>query len=169
VESDFKRVVALSTLSQLGLIGFRLSLGIYLFCFYHLVLHALFKSLLFLGVGVIIHNNRGSQDGRLYGNFIFSSPLLGVSLIISLIRLRGIPFICGFYSKDLIIEYSLYSTLGVLFLFISYFSLLLTLCYRMRFLYRVSFRSLKMIDVVTSIKWALPIVFLGLICFFMGC
>jgi len=141
VEIDFKRIVALSTLSQLGLIGVSISLGLYFFCFYHLLLHAVFKSLLFLCVGVILHSYKGSQDSRGFNISLINSSLLCVCIIIALIRLRGIPFICGFYSKDIIMETGFYMCLSYFFILFMYFSLIITLLYSVRFLYYILYFS----------------------------
>ena len=103
-ENDLKKLVAISTLSQLGLIIFSYSLGEAFYSFYHMVCHALFKALLFLGCGFCIINIYGLQDSRgllklgvlIYGNLIL--------ICIAVISLIGFPFIAGFYSKDSIIE-----------------------------------------------------------------
>src|ERR1043165_564912 len=164
VENDFKKIVALSTLRQIGLIIRRLGLGGYYYCFYHLILHALFKSLLFLGVGVVIHRYRGLQDGRLYGRLMFSSPVLGVYFLLSLMRLIGIPYISGFYSKDLIVEYSLFMGLNLVILVAIYLSLGLTLIYRARLIYNFVFQqSLNECSLSTKLSWVVPIGILGVL------
>jgi len=71
VESDFKKVVAISTLRQLGIIIFVLSFGIIILCFIHIIIHAFFKSILFLRTGSIMMQISGSQDSRIYGRFFF--------------------------------------------------------------------------------------------------
>lgn len=103
-EFDLKKVIALSTLSQLGVIMFSISLGLYLVAFFHLIIHALFKAILFLCAGAIIHGIGGSQDIRFYGGQIVNYPVIRVCLNIANLSLCGIPFISGFYSKDLIVE-----------------------------------------------------------------
>lgn len=74
-EPDVKKVVALSTLSQLGVIILAISVGAIRVCFFHLVSHALFKALIFLCVGGVIHFT-GVQDLRYLGGFIYSSPIV---------------------------------------------------------------------------------------------
>lgn len=101
-EIDFKKIIALSTLSQLGLIVFSLGLNLPNLTLFHLLTHALFKALLFLCVGLFIHSNDGIQDLRLTS--INPHPMVLRVTAISLLSLRGIPFLSGFYSKDLIIE-----------------------------------------------------------------
>lgn len=74
-EPDAKKVVALSTLSQLGVIMFAISIGAISVCYFHIVSHALFKALMFLCVGSVIHFS-GIQDLRYLGGFIYSSPII---------------------------------------------------------------------------------------------
>nr|YP_003433775.1 NADH dehydrogenase subunit 5 [Zonosagitta nagae]BAI68166.1 NADH dehydrogenase subunit 5 [Zonosagitta nagae] len=119
-EMDIKKIVALSTLSQLGVMMISLSLMQKDFCFFHLMTHAMFKALLFMCVGVGIHTIFGSQDFRSFSGV--SSILVWPSslLLISNMSLLGFPFMSGFYSKDLILE-SFYSSsqsaiMGMLFL-----------------------------------------------------
>lgn len=103
-EIDIKKVVALSTLRQLGLIVRRLGRGFFLLRFYHLILHAFFKALLFIRVGNMIHFSDDFQDLRkinFYGSF--SSLTLTFSIIANF-SLIGFPFLTGFFSKDLILE-----------------------------------------------------------------
>lgn len=103
-EYDIKKIIALSTLSQLGVMMFSISLGLYGLAFFHLVIHALFKALLFLCAGVLIHGVGGSQDIRMCGGLARSFPLIGVCMNLANLSLCGLPFLSGFYSKDLIIE-----------------------------------------------------------------
>lgn len=103
-ELDIKKIVALSTLSQLGLIITTLGLGLYEIAYFHLLTHAFFKALLFISVGNIIHLSRDFQDLRKIKLIEFCYP---VSLSFSLVAncsLCGFPFLAGFYSKDLILE-----------------------------------------------------------------
>lgn len=108
-EWDFKKVIALSTLSQLGVIIIALGLSQPLLAFFHLVTHALFKALLFICAGNIIHCKQNNQDLRLMGNIWSSIPVTCTSLNVANIALCGLPFIAGFYSKDLIIERIFYN------------------------------------------------------------
>lgn len=103
-ENDLKKLVAMSTLSQLGLIIFVYSLGEVFYTYYHIVCHALFKALLFLGCGLCIIFIYGSQDSRFsmgFGSLVFSNIMF---VLISVLSLIGFPFLTGFYSKDSIIE-----------------------------------------------------------------
>jgi len=103
IETDFKKIIAISTLSQLGFIIFTLSLGYWALTFFHVLFHAFFKSSLFLSTGSLIHEKYRIQDSRFYGNFqrSFYSKVFFIS---SCIRLIGLPFTLGFFSKDTILR-----------------------------------------------------------------
>jgi len=103
-EIDMKKVIALSTLSQLGLIIISLALGIPSLTLFHLLTHALFKALLFITAGRIILYASHNQDLRLIGLSSPSIPITSTSILIANIALFGAPFLAGFYSKDLILE-----------------------------------------------------------------
>ena len=72
--------------------------------FFHMLTHALFKALLFLSAGAIIHGACDFQDLRLYGSLVLNFPLVGVCLNLANLSLCGLPFLAGFYSKDMIVE-----------------------------------------------------------------
>jgi NADH-quinone oxidoreductase subunit L len=101
-ETDFKKIIALSTLRQLGFIIFRLSQIIKICRFFHLLTHAIFKSLLFICAGAIIILRGHNQDIRALPK-VYNSVIKS-SFIISRLALIRTPFIVGFYSKDLILE-----------------------------------------------------------------
>lgn len=103
-ETDIKKVIALSTLRQLGLITSILALGFKSIALFHLVAHATFKALLFIAGGKIIHENSSRQDTRSLGSTYKSLPFTRRSLNSANLALCGLPFLTGFYSKDLIIE-----------------------------------------------------------------
>lgn len=103
-EIDMRRIIALSTLSQLGLIIISVGLGNIYLAFFHLVVHAIFKALLFLCGGKMIHIFGGEQDLRHMGGIVVGLPVRSVSLNVANFSLCGMPFISGFYSKDLILE-----------------------------------------------------------------
>nr|YP_009918942.1 NADH dehydrogenase subunit 5 [Eubranchipus grubii]QMP96522.1 NADH dehydrogenase subunit 5 [Eubranchipus grubii] len=105
-EYDFKRIIALSTLSQLGVMMFSLGIGCPLLCYFHLFAHALFKALLFMCSGVIIHSSGGTQDIRRLGSISSLLPFSCLALSVASLSLMGFPFLAGFYSKDMIIESS---------------------------------------------------------------
>nr|YP_009501964.1 NADH dehydrogenase subunit 5 [Psylla alni]AWU49038.1 NADH dehydrogenase subunit 5 [Psylla alni] len=136
-EYDMKRLVAFSTLGQLGFMTFILSLGHVYIAFFHLLIHALFKALLFMCTGLVIHSSLGVQDLRKMGSLMIS-PLTSVSLNISIFSLMGMPFSSGFYSKDSLLELTLCSYggagVGVLMMFMA----LITIAYSVRIIYYFS-------------------------------
>nr|ASN65983.1 NADH dehydrogenase subunit 5 [Pogonostoma subtiligrossum] len=134
-EYDLKKIIALSTLSQLGLMMMILSLGNYKLAFFHLLTHALFKALLFMCAGAVIHNLKDSQDIRFMGNLMIHMPLTCMCLNISNLALCGMPFLAGFYSKDLILEVSSMYYLNILIFLLLFISTGLTVCYSFRLCY----------------------------------
>jgi NADH-ubiquinone oxidoreductase chain 5 len=134
-EFDLKKIIALSTLSQLGLIISILSIGFYKLAFFHLLTHALFKALLFICAGAIIHNIKNSQDLRFIGNLVSQIPLTSTCINLANLALCGIPFLAGFYSKDLILEVVRLSYLNIFSFFLYFFSTGLTVCYSLRLVY----------------------------------
>lgn len=103
-ETDLKKVIALSTLRQLGLIMGALSLGLSSLAFFHLLTHALFKALLFICAGNIIHSLGDNQDIRWIGGLGLQIPITSACFAVSNLALCGFPFLAGFYSKDAILE-----------------------------------------------------------------
>nr|QEJ81432.1 NADH dehydrogenase subunit 5 [Drilaster sp. FM16] len=131
-EFDLKKIIALSTLSQLGLMMSILALGDYKLAYFHLLSHALFKALLFMCAGCMIHNLFGCQDIRYMGGLINQMPLTCCFLNISNFSLCGLPFLAGFYSKDLILESMSMGYLNMFIYFVFYVSIGLTVCYTVR-------------------------------------
>lgn len=130
---DFKKIIAFSTLSQLGVIIITISLGFTVLAFFHLLAHALFKSLLFLCAGVFIHGLGGIQDVRDLGGARILTPITSFYFFGCSLSLCGFPFLSGFYSKDVIIEiYFMSSNLNMFFYLIIIFSILLTRIYSIR-------------------------------------
>nr|YP_010570482.1 NADH dehydrogenase subunit 5 [Xenostrobus securis]UZG65995.1 NADH dehydrogenase subunit 5 [Xenostrobus securis] len=108
MESDFKKIIALSTLSQLSMMLFSIASCAPDIGFFHLVAHATFKALLFLCAGVVIHNNYSYQDMRVISQSWRKMPVSSACLMVANLALCGCPFLSGFFSKDLIIELSLW-------------------------------------------------------------
>ncbi|TSA58656.1 MAG: NADH-quinone oxidoreductase subunit L, partial [Sediminibacterium sp.] len=104
VQNDIKRVVAYSTLSQLGLMVTALGVSAYSAAMFHLVTHAFFKALLFLGAGSVIIALHHEQDIRYMGNLKKYMPITYCTMFIGSLALAGIPGFAGFFSKDLIID-----------------------------------------------------------------
>nr|QZZ18228.1 NADH dehydrogenase subunit 5 [Alebroides salicis] len=134
-EFDLKKIIALSTLSQLGLMMTSLFFGLKDLSFFHLCTHAMFKSLLFLCAGIYIFNMNDNQDIRYMGSISLLMPYTTACFVISNITLCGIPFLSGFYSKDLIVEMYSFSIINNLIYLIFYISLSLTVCYTMRLIF----------------------------------
>nr|YP_010580084.1 NADH dehydrogenase subunit 5 [Chironomus novosibiricus]UZS77136.1 NADH dehydrogenase subunit 5 [Chironomus novosibiricus] len=134
-EFDLKKIIALSTLSQLGLMMSILAMGFYKLAFFHLLTHALFKALLFMCAGAIIHNMKNSQDIRDMGSLMIYMPLTISCLNIANLALCGFPFLAGFYSKDMILEMVLISQLNLFSVFLFFFSTGLTVSYSFRLFY----------------------------------
>nr|YP_010498955.1 NADH dehydrogenase subunit 5 [Microtendipes umbrosus]UWR98451.1 NADH dehydrogenase subunit 5 [Microtendipes umbrosus] len=142
-EFDLKKIIALSTLSQLGLMMSILSLGFYKLAFFHLLTHALFKALLFMCAGVVIHNMKNSQDIRDMGYLCIYMPFTVSCLNVANLALCGLPFLAGFYSKDLILEMVLVSEINFLVFFLFFFSTGLTVSYSFRLFYYSFFMSMN--------------------------
>ena len=132
VQSDIKKVIAYSTCSQLGYMIFVCGLSGYNIGLFHLVNHAVFKALLFLAAGSIIHSVSNEQDMRRFGGILKLVPYTACVLFVGSLALVGFPFLAGYYSKDVILEtaYSSYTisssfcyTVGLLTAFFtSYYS-----------------------------------------------
>jgi NADH-ubiquinone oxidoreductase chain 5 len=104
LETDLKKIIALSTLSQLGLIIIRIGMGAIKLAYFHILSHALFKALLFICAGNIIHCSGDTQDLRRIGGISLQMPLTSVCINTANLALCGAPFMAGFYSKDLVLE-----------------------------------------------------------------
>ena len=164
IEIDIKKIIALSTLRQLGIIMLILGIGNPMLSFFHLLSHAFFKAILFMCAGIIIHNIKDYQDirkiGISYNNLNFCISII----IIANIRLCGLPFLRGFYSKDLIIEIILIKGKNLfLFIFII-IGTILTVLYscRLNFLVRLNFLKLESLFFISenSIFIIIGIIFL---------
>nr|YP_009521627.1 NADH dehydrogenase subunit 5 [Anoplolepis gracilipes]AXP85348.1 NADH dehydrogenase subunit 5 [Anoplolepis gracilipes] len=142
-ENDLKKIIALSTLSQLGLMMMILSLSFNFLAFFHLLTHAIFKSLLFMCAGVMIHLMNNNQDIRLCGNLNEFIPFTMMSFYISSLALMGIPFLAGFYSKDLIMEIIYLNNINIFLLMMITLSISFTVSYSLRLMYYVYFGSFK--------------------------
>lgn len=134
-EFDLKKIIALSTLRQLGLIIRILSIGFASLAFFHLLTHALFKALLFICAGVVIHLIKNFQDIRYMGSLVGQLPITVRCFNVANLALCGMPFLAGFYSKDIILEIRSFSNIGVVSYFLYFFSTGLTVCYSLRLMY----------------------------------
>jgi len=133
VEADLKKVVAFSTLRQLGFIIIVISLGINFLCFFHIIIHAFFKSLIFLCRGILIHSFN-TQSIKIFGNIINFSLIKNIFILVRL-SIRGFLFFSGFFSKDIILDFSLSSSKNLLIYLMVFIGILLTVLYRFRLIF----------------------------------
>nr|YP_009987564.1 NADH dehydrogenase subunit 5 [Perkinsiella saccharicida]QBZ38037.1 NADH dehydrogenase subunit 5 [Perkinsiella saccharicida] len=150
-ENDLSKIIAFSTMGQLSFMIFVNLMGCYYLSFIHLLIHAVFKSLLFLCSGVFISGFMGVQDIRFMGNLTLQSPLISSCFMISLFSLCGLPFYSGFFSSDLIVELTILSNLNFFYLMIFFFSIYLTLIYSLRlffflYIYNMNMNFFNLID-----------------------
>ncbi len=113
VQNDIKRIIAYSTCSQLGYMFFAVGVGAYQVGVFHLITHAFFKALLFLGAGSVIHAMSDEQDIRRMGGIWKKIPVTYAMMWIGSLALAGIPLFAGYYSKDAILEVAYASHSGV--------------------------------------------------------
>ncbi|AYN06684.1 NADH-quinone oxidoreductase subunit L [Flavobacterium sp. 140616W15] len=100
VQNDIKKVLAYSTVSQLGLMFLALGLGAYEVAVFHVITHAFFKACLFLGSGSVIHALHGEQDMRKMGGLRKAMPITFITMLVSSLAISGVPLFSGFFSKD---------------------------------------------------------------------
>lgn len=105
-QNDIKKVLAYSTVSQLGYMFLGLGVGAFTGAFFHVITHAFFKALLFLGAGSVIHAMSNEQDMRLMGGLRKKLPTTFVTMLIGTIAIAGIPPLAGFFSKDEILAHA---------------------------------------------------------------
>ena len=104
VQNDLKRIIAFSTISQMGYLFLAVGLSQYQVALFHLINHAFFKALLFLGAGAVIHAMSDQQDVRRLGGLINFLPFTYSAMLTGSLSLMALPWLTGFYSKDLILE-----------------------------------------------------------------
>ena len=112
VQYDIKRVIAYSTMSQLGFMFLAVGVGMYSIAMFHLMTHAFFKALLFLSAGSVIHGLNDEQDIRKMGGIRYSMPITHVTFLIGSLALAGFPLTSGFFSKEAIIINSYHADMG---------------------------------------------------------
>jgi NADH-ubiquinone oxidoreductase chain 5 len=136
-QQDIKKVIAYSTMSQLGMMVIAVGLSSYNIALFHLINHAFYKGLLFLGAGSVIHAVADNQDFRKYGGLILYLPLTYSVMLIASLSLVAFPFMTGFYSKDFILEsaYGQYHLSGVIVYFIATIGAMFTTLYSVKVLY----------------------------------
>ena len=136
-QQDIKKVIAYSTMSQLGMMVIAVGLSSYNVALFHLVNHAFYKGLLFLGAGAVIHAVSDNQDFRKYGGLRAFLPLTYSIMLIASLSLVAFPFMTGFYSKDLILEsaYGQFYFSSTVVYFIATIGAMFTTLYSVKVLY----------------------------------
>ena len=136
-QQDIKKVIAYSTMSQLGMMVIAVGLSSYNVALFHLVNHAFYKGLLFLGAGAVIHAVTDNQDFRKYGGLIGFLPLTYSVMLIASLSLVAFPFMTGFYSKDFILEsaYGQFQFSSIAVYFIATIGAMFTTLYSVKVLY----------------------------------
>jgi NADH-quinone oxidoreductase subunit L len=105
-QNDIKKVLAYSTISQLGFMFVALGLGAYTVAMFHVTTHAFFKALLFLGSGSVIHSLHGEQNIRKMGGLRKKMPVTNITFLMATLAITGFPLFSGFYSKDEILAHT---------------------------------------------------------------
>jgi len=136
-QQDIKKVIAYSTMSQLGMMVIAVGLSSYNVALFHLVNHAFYKALLFLGAGAVIHAVADNQDFRKYGGLRPFLPLTYSVMLIASLSLVAFPFMTGFYSKDFILEsaYGQFYFSGTVVYYIATIGAMFTTLYSVKVLY----------------------------------
>lgn len=176
VTNDIKRVIALSTMSQLSMMMLAIGSSSYDLAIYHLYCHAFFKALLFMSAGSIIHSVMSeTQDMRKYGGLIEYLPFSYTSMVIASLSLMAIPGLTGYYSKDIIIEslYGTYTVSGYIMYYIATASASLTSIYSLRVLYLTFYNTPRgnkytYANIHESMQMAIPMIVLILYSIFLG-
>ena len=176
LQNDLKRVIAYSTCSQLGLLFLICGLSQYNVALFHLVNHAWFKALLFLSAGSVIHAMNDEQDLRKFGGLSRLLPFTYSMMVIGSLSLMALPFLTGFYSKDLIIElaYGHYSFSGNLVYWLASVAAVFTAMYSIRSLYltflgypngpKINYQNIHEAPLIMAI----PLVILAVFSIFFG-
>jgi len=144
VQNDIKKVLAYSTVSQLGYMFLALGAGAFSAGIFHVMTHAFFKALLFLGAGSVIHSMHEQQDIRHYGGLKKYMPITYGTFLVAAVAISGIPPFSGFFSKDEILWYS-FTNLGMIFWLVGLLTALMTAFYMFR-LYFMTFEGKEKFD-----------------------
>ena len=175
-QNDLKRVIAYSTCSQLGYMVFIAGLSHYSVSLFHVANHAVFKALLFLSAGCIIHGLADEQDLRKMGGLLFIFPVSYIMILIGSSALIGTPFLTGFYSKDCILELAIakYNFIGNFCYFLGCSAAFCTAFYSFRLLFLTFINSTNTFKAYieqaheADIKMIIPLIILGLGAIFYG-
>nr|YP_009400276.1 NADH dehydrogenase subunit 5 [Nurudea yanoniella]ARW70270.1 NADH dehydrogenase subunit 5 [Nurudea yanoniella] len=162
-EFDLKKIIAFSTLSQMSFMFMILCMGKIEMCFFYLLMHALFKSMMFLSAGILILNMNNNQDIRSMGGLINYLPFCSLIFMFTLMTLCGFPFFCSFYSKDLIFEFFLMLNLNFFFFFFFLMSFFFTFFYSIRVIYYLLLMNFCMLNYLMIIKFESNILILSML------
>ncbi len=176
VQNDIKRVLAYSTVSQLGYMFLALGVGAFAAGVFHVFTHAFFKALLFLGAGSVIHAMSGEQDMRNMGALASKIPITYRTMLIATLAIAGIPPFAGFFSKDEILWQTWTSEGGAyrILWFIGYVTALMTAFYMFRLIYLTFYSKPRMSHEVehhiheSPASMTMPLVVLALCSIFAG-
>ena len=175
-QNDIKRIIAYSTCSQLGYMFMAIGVSAYSMAYFHLLSHAFFKALLFLGAGSVIHCMSDEQDIKKMGGIYKKIPLTYICMLIGSIALMGLPFLSGYYSKDLILEFIYLSDLNIKFFsfMIGIVGVLLTTIYSSRLIIHVFHKNNRSDEKVfahiheSPLIMVIPLVILAFFSIFFG-
>lgn len=175
-QQDIKKVIAYSTMSQLGMMVIAVGLSSYNIALFHLINHAFYKGLLFLGAGAVIHAVADNQDFRKYGGLRPFLPLTYSVMLIASLSLVAFPFMTGFYSKDFILEssYGQFYFSSTVVYFIATIGAMFTTLYSVKILYLtfltnpngplINYKQAHESDIFMS----LPLIILAIFSIFFG-
>nr|YP_009679054.1 NADH dehydrogenase subunit 5 [Setaria labiatopapillosa]QDF64282.1 NADH dehydrogenase subunit 5 [Setaria labiatopapillosa] len=136
IEEDAKKIIALSTMSQIGFCFLAIGCGLHYVSYIHMISHSFFKSLLFMQMGYLIFINFGQQDYRGYSNFSFCAPVLvQLQVFLSIFCLCGLLFTSGYCSKEYFMSRFYFDSFGIFLVFFYFIGVFLTFCYCYRILY----------------------------------
>lgn len=138
---DIKKIIAYSTVSQLGYMLYSIGINNKELAIYHLLTHGFFKALLFLSAGIIIHNYYNEQDIRKLGNLIYYAPMSYLFFLFGSLSIISFPYFSGYYSKELIIYNSYYNNLFISSLL--YLGVLFTIIYSYNLIYNIFIKHNK--------------------------
>src|ERR1700733_7358920 len=175
-QQDIKKIIAYSTMSQLGMMVIAIGLSSYNIALFHLINHAFYKALLFLGAGSIIHAMHDNQDLRKYGGLKLYLPLSYSIIFIASLSLIALPFMSGFYSKDFILEsaYGQFYFSSIVVYFVAIIGASFTTLYSIKILYLAFISSPNglLIDYKNvhegDIFMSLPLIILAIFSIFFG-
>jgi len=166
-QNDIKKVLAYSTVSQLGFIFVALGMGAYTAAIFHVTTHAFFKALLFLGSGSVIHAMSDEQDIRKMGGLKKYIPITNITFLIGTLAISGFPLLSGFFSKDEILAHAMHHN-TIIYILLA-FSALLTAIYMFRLYFVVFHGSFRGSDEAKShlhespLNMTLPLIVLAVL------